>query len=75
MPILIAFDGSPHGEASLLLGAKIAQQGSEPLTILTVNRTQGSPQSSNLQRGQWPSLHTCIPLLNLTGSYWGVVPH
>ena len=46
MPILIAFDGSSHGEASLFLGAQIAQRGSEPLTILTVLKN-GSVQASD----------------------------
>ena len=38
MSVLVAIDGSFHTEATLRLGAQIAQQGQEPLTILTVIR-------------------------------------
>jgi nucleotide-binding universal stress UspA family protein len=38
MSVLVAVDGSLHTEVTLRLGAQIAQQGREPLTILTVIR-------------------------------------
>jgi nucleotide-binding universal stress UspA family protein len=38
MSVLVAIDGSFHADTTLRLGAQIAQQGREPLTILTVVR-------------------------------------
>jgi nucleotide-binding universal stress UspA family protein len=38
MSVLVAVDGSLHTKLTLRLGAQIAQQGREPLTILTVIR-------------------------------------
>jgi nucleotide-binding universal stress UspA family protein len=67
MPILVATNGSSHTEASLRLGAQIAERCREPLTILTVIRHQADrppvPVDAILARAreivqpQFPNVH------------------